>query len=228
MLNVKQLSLKKSRGKVLQEISFEIPSKRISLLLGKSGSGKTSLLRCIAQLEKYEGDVLYRDQKLSDLPPKERCRVIGFVPQSFALFPHMTILDNCAQPLRLIGESKEMADQKALQTLDSLDMGTFADRKPHELSGGQQQRAAIARALVLNPSFLLFDEPTSALDPENTELLIQILARLEGKGIIIATQDMAFAAKILDRAFFLENGLLLEHYDKTQPLSSKLQQFLSL
>lgn len=228
MLNIKKLSLSKSRGKVLQDISFEIPSKRTTLLLGKSGSGKTSLLRCIAQLEKYEGNVLYHDQKLSDLPSKERCRVIGFVPQSFALFPHMTILDNCSQPLRLIGESKEAAYQKALQTLDSLDMGTFADRRPHELSGGQQQRAAIARALVLNPSFLLFDEPTSALDPENTDLFINILARLEGKGIIIATQDIAFAVKILDRAFFLENGLLLEHYDKTQPLSCKLQQFLSL
>jgi len=228
MLNIKQLSLAKSRGKVLQEISFEIPSKRTSLLLGKSGSGKTSLLRCIAQLEKYEGEVLYRDQRLSDLPSQERCRVIGFVPQSFALFPHMTILDNCAQPLRLLGEAKESAYKKALQTLDSLDMGAFADRRPHELSGGQQQRAAIARALVLNPSFLLFDEPTSALDPENTELFIQILQQLEGKGIIIATQDMAFAARILDRAFFLENGCLLEQYDKTQLLPGKLQQFLSL
>ncbi len=229
MLKINNLFLSKNKGKILQDISLEIPQKKLTLLLGKSGSGKTSLLRCIAQLEKeYLGEVLYQGQKLSAMPPQERCRVLGFVPQSFALFPHMTILDNCAQSLRLLGDSKESAYEKVQKTLDLLDMGKFALRRPHELSGGQQQRVAIARALVLNPSFLLFDEPTSALDPENTELFIEILKNFEGRGIIIATQDMAFAAKVLGRAFFLENGSLIEQYDGTKPLSpeSKLGQFL--
>jgi cystine transport system ATP-binding protein len=225
MLNVKKLSLES----ILREVSLEIPEKRITLLLGKSGSGKTTLLRCIAHLEKnYTGEIEYKEQKLSNLSSQERCKVLGFVPQSFALFPHMTILDNCAQPLRLQGTTKEQAYEKARALLDSLDMGKFSNRKPHELSGGQQQRAAIARALVLDPAYLLFDEPTSALDPENTELFIEILQEFKGKGILIASQDMAFAAKILDRAFFMENGSLIEQYDRAEPLSleSRLGRFL--
>jgi ABC-type polar amino acid transport system ATPase subunit len=225
MLKVKKLSL----GNILREISLEIPEKRITLLLGKSGSGKTTLLRCIAHLEKnYTGEILYQEQTLSSMSSQERCRVLGFVPQSFALFPHMTILDNCAQSVRLQGDSKESADEKVLKMLNSLDMGKFANRKPHELSGGQQQRAAIARAVVLDPAYLLFDEPTSALDPENTELFIEILREFKGKGILIASQDMSFAAKVLDRAFFMENGVLIEQYNGLEPLSleSRLGRFL--
>jgi len=224
MLKVKQLSLRQ----IIKEISLEVPEEKITLLLGKSGSGKTSLLRCIAQLEKeYTGDILYDNQPLSSLTAQERCQAIGFVPQFFALFPHMTILENCAKSLQLLGESKESAYEKVRKTLDSLDMGKFADRKPHQLSGGQQQRAVIARALVLNPAFLLFDEPTSALDPENTKLFIEILRSFKGKGILIATQDMTFAEQVLDRAYFLENGCLIEEYDGTQslPLESKLGRF---
>src|ERR1700719_4257869 len=128
MLKIKKLSLKS----ILREISLEIPEKRITLLLGKSGSGKTTLLRCIAHLEReYTGEIEYQGQKLSSLSPQKRCRILGFVPQSFALFPHMTILDNCAQSLRLQRESKESAYEKAQTMLDSLDMGTFASRKPH-------------------------------------------------------------------------------------------------
>jgi ABC-type polar amino acid transport system ATPase subunit len=228
MLKVKNLSLVKSRGNVLQDISLEIPEKRISLLLGKSGSGKTSILRCIAQLENpYIGEIVINEQPVKAMNSRERSQAIGFVPQFFALFPHLRIRDNCLQPLRLTGLSKEAAEKKVDATLESLNIGNLADRKPHELSGGQQQRAVIARALVLDPSFLLFDEPTSALDPENTELFIGILRQLRSKGIIIASQDMAFAAKVLDRAFFMENGELLERYDGgLLPLESKLGQFL--
>jgi ABC-type polar amino acid transport system ATPase subunit len=233
MLKIKNLSLKKSRGEILQNISLEIPRKRISLLLGKSGSGKTSLLRSIAQLETdYEGEVLFYDQRVDLMAPAERCRALGFVPQSYALFPHLNVLENCAQPLRVLGQSKETACQKALETLRSLDIDQLAERRPHELSGGQQQRAAIARALVLEPSFLLFDEPTSALDPESADLFVAILKDLcaQGKGVIISSQDMAFAAKILDRAFFLDQGALIEQYDtaaaKELSLESRLYQFL--
>jgi len=221
MLNVKKLYL----GNILQEISLEIPENKITILLGKSGSGKTTLLRCIAHFEKnYTGEILYQGQPLSGLSVKERCRVLGFVPQSFALFPHMTLLHNCAQPLRLQGDIS--AESKALKMLDALDMGAFADRKPHELSGGQQQRGAIARALVLEPAYLLFDEPTSALDPENTERFVEILRQFN-RGILIATQDMAFAAKVLDRAFFMENGTLVEQYEgSSMPLETRLGKFL--
>ena len=222
MLKIKNLSM----GTILRNISLEIPENKITLLLGKSGSGKTTLLRCIAHLEKnYIGEILYQDQPLSTLPAKDRCRVLGFVPQSYALFPHMTLLDNCVQPLRLHGEPSAQA--KALKMLESLDMGLLARRKPHELSGGEQQRGAIARALALDPTYLLFDEPTSALDPENTTLFITLLRQLK-KGMLIATQDMAFAAKLLDRAFFMENGAVIEHHESTEFLSfeSRLGKFL--
>ncbi len=224
MLKIKQLSLRK----ILNDISLEVPEQKITLLLGKSGSGKTSLLRCIAQLEKeYTGEIAYYNQSLSSLTSQVRCQVVGFVPQFFALFPHMTILDNCAKALQLLGESKASAYEKVRNTLQSLDMEKYADRKPHQLSGGQQQRVVIARALVLNPAFLLFDEPTSALDPENTQLFIEILRNFKGKGILIATQDMTFAEQVLDRAYFLENGCLIEQYDGTESLSqeSKLGRF---
>ena len=234
MLTINRLSLCKQKKPILKEISLEIPANRITLLLGKSGSGKTSLLRCLAQLETaYEGDISCGGKKLRELSSKERCQLLGFVPQSYALFPHRNVLDNCAHALRVVfGESKAAAYEKAEEVLRWLEMDLFLQRYPHELSGGQQQRVAIARALVLNPLFLLFDEPTSALDPENTERLIEILQRLRsaGRGLVISSQDMTFAKRILDRAYFLEQGALVENYCQAETDAvaeeSKLYQFL--
>ncbi len=239
MLEIKNLSLTKSskrrKGLILKEVSLTIPKNRISLFLGKSGSGKTSLLRCIAQLEaQYVGEISYRTQPIKQLAPKERCQTIGFIPQNFSLFPHMNVLDNCASALRaLYGMKKDVAYQKVREVLSSLDMEKLALSMPSELSGGQQQRAAIARALVLNPSFLLLDEPTSALDPENTERFVKVVQKLsqEGKGIVISTQDMTLATKLLDLVYFLEEGVLIENYDgegtSVIPRSSdRISQFL--
>jgi ABC-type polar amino acid transport system ATPase subunit len=238
MLKIRNLSLSKSRDckktNILNDISFDIHKNRISLLLGKSGSGKTSLLRCIAQLEKeYKGEILFGEQRLSKMNSMQRCRMIGFVPQFFALFPHMNAFENCAHPLRMQGcHKRQYINEQVEKTLYSLDIEKYAHSWPHELSGGQQQRIAIARALVLSPLFILFDEPTSSLDPENTELLIIILKKLrdEGNGLIVSSQDMVFAAKVLDRAFFLDRGCFIEQYDALEPTTiasdSKLYQFL--
>lgn len=238
MLKVDKLSLvKHRRGEmvpILREISLEIPDRRVTLLLGKSGSGKTSLLRCIAQLEQgYSGTISLKGRPMHALSSRERCQEIGFVPQSFALFPHMSVLDNCAHPRRIIfGESRRSACDAASRILASLGIEGLSQARPHELSGGQQQRAAIARMLVLDPSFLLFDEPTSALDPENADLFIQIVKQLqcEGKGVIISTHDMSCARQLLDRAFFLEEGAFMDSYDTTHQrelhAESRLQQFL--
>jgi|SRR5579872_5695896 len=231
MLKIKNLSLAKKKASLLTRVNYEIPREKITLLLGKSGSGKTSLLRCLAQLEcNYEGEISFNNKALLGLTAKERAKLVGFVSQSYALFPHMNALDNCTNPLRtLLGCSKQESQQKAKEMFAFLNIERFLSAYPHELSGGQQQRVAIARALVLDPLFLLLDEPTSALDPENRQLLIEILQKLkkEGKGIIIASHDMAFAGEVLDRALFLEEGALIESIEDKAASSYKLNGFLS-
>lgn len=232
MLKVSNLSLyKKKNGAsfpILNDISIDFIPGRISLLLGKSGSGKTSLLRCISQLEQeYTGLALCEERDLREMIPSVRCQKIGMVSQSFALFPHMNSLDNCSHALTVhFHMKKKEAHEKAEAMLQSLDMGKYLLSKPHELSGGQQQRVAIARALALNPSFLLFDEPTSALDPENTELFIGIIKQLqqEGKGFIISSQDVTFSQRIFDRIFFFENGHLVENHNVVEEAIETLLQ----
>ena len=192
MLKIKNVSLTKKKVPILKEISCEILRGKMTLLLGKSGSGKTSLLRCIAQLEsRYEGMISFSDQPIHRLLQKDRCKLLGSVSQSYGLFPHMNALDNCTRSLRIFLNCNESEAQERVRKMFAfLAVEKGALSYPHELSGGQQQRVAIARALVLNPSFLLLDEPTSALDPENTERLIEILKELRrnGIGVAIATR----------------------------------------
>lgn len=214
MLLIKKLSLVKKNRPILQEISCGISKGKITFLLGESGSGKTSFLRCLAQLEpSYQGKVSYLGQQLSDLSPRERARHVGFVAQSYTLFPHMNAWENCIHPLRTVhGYSKFAAQEKVKNVLVKLQMDSYASLYPHQLSGGQQQRVAIALALVLDPLFLLLDEPTSALDPENTDRLACILQTLqkEGTGVVVSSHDRGFARKILDAVFFLQAGVLVE------------------
>jgi ABC-type polar amino acid transport system ATPase subunit len=231
MLRVENLSLVKKDKLILDKITCELLRGKITLLLGKSGSGKTSLLRCLAGLESdVGGEISFLGKSLLGLPPKNRSRLLGYVSQSYALFPHMRALDQCVHPLRvLLCLSEKEAREKIAQLFEFLDIKRYTAAYPHELSGGQQQRVAIARALALDPLFLLLDEPTSALDPENTGRLIEILKRLrdEGKGIIIASQDMAFGAALFERAFFLEEGVLVEAVDNLSS-RSRASKFLQM
>lgn len=234
MLKLNQISLHLNQRTILKPVSCEIPDGRITVLLGKSGSGKTSLLRCIAQLEhRYDGDLLYQTSDLKHLSALEKCKILGFVAQSYALFPHMNARENCAHPLNITAKHpKSLAYKHAEEQLKRLGLTHHLLSYPHQLSGGQQQRVAIARALMLNPAFLLLDEPTSALDPENTEILVEILKQMkqEGKGIIIATQDMLFADRILDRVLFLEDGSIVEEYDvldSSPTQNTKMHAFLT-
>ncbi len=206
MLKVKNLTLRKKKT-ILNNLSLEAPPSTITLLLGKSGSGKTSLLRCIAGLESYEGEIT--------------SPTVTYVSQAYTLFPHMTVRENCEQPLRLNNVTASIES-----ILAALDMLPYLNAKPSELSGGQQQRIALARAFLLDTPYILLDEPTSALDPENTERLISLLKSTK-KGIIISTQDMAFASSLLERAYFLEDGTITEFYDSTGPLPEKMAQFLT-
>jgi ABC-type polar amino acid transport system ATPase subunit len=177
--------------------------------------------------------VEYQGKLMQTFAHRQRSQIVGFVAQNYALFPFMNVLDNCAHPLRkVLGKTKKEAYEKVEERLLTLGMEKYRDAFPHELSGGQQQRTAIIRALILDPDFLLFDEPTSALDPENTDLLVRIILNLksEGKGIVIASQDMGFASKILDQVYFLEEGVFQEKHDcfleESLNRTSKIHRFL--
>lgn len=215
---------------ILNDVSFTIPDQRITCFIGKSGAGKTSLLKAVGGLYSYEGTIKVGVQELKTMSAQERGQKLGFVFQQFNLFPHMTVLENCTHPLKNLHlVSAEQADQVAHQKLALLGVEALVDRYPSQLSGGQQQRVAIARALSLSPQVLLFDEPTSALDPQSSASLQMLLKELVGQGITIAlsSHDMGFVRGLLDNAYFLEVGKIVETYDaKVDTMPEKIKSFL--
>lgn len=214
MLTIKNLYLKKGSPakQILGGISLCFPQGKISLLIGRSGAGKSSLMRCMAQLETtYEGQVLFNGQSLQHLAASKRAQILSYIAQGYALFPHLTALDNCSQPLRVVAKMQASeAKQKAAAIMKSLGMAEYGSAYPCELSGGQQQRIAIARALALDPQVLLLDEPSSALDPDNSAQLANILKELasQGKTFVVSTQDMLFAEQLQATSYCIDNGRL--------------------
>jgi ABC-type polar amino acid transport system ATPase subunit len=231
------LQYKQKRGGVafaLKDVSFELKPGRITTFMGQSGAGKTTLLKCIANLHAdYEGQITFNGKDLKSLIPAERASTIGFVLQQFHLFPHLSVLHNCTYALtQAIGMSKHDAEERASELLGLLGMQAFIHSAPSQLSGGQQQRVAIARALSLHPEVLLLDEPTSALDPDSKKSLETLLLDLNARGITIAlsSHDMPFIKKIMDDVYFMENGCIIEEWDRkadNQPSTSKIQLFLA-
>jgi ABC-type polar amino acid transport system ATPase subunit len=218
---------------VLSRVNFDIPRGRITAFIGKSGAGKTSLLRCCAHLEtSYTGTLLVEDTPLTTLSNSQRVHTIGFVFQQFNLFPHMTVEANCVAPVLYEGSVTHTdAQARAQELLTLVGMQDYAQRYPHQLSGGQQQRVAIARALMLQPKILLFDEPTSALDPESTTMLATVLKNLLEHSITIAyaSHDMQFISATLDRVYLMKDGAIEETFDsKTQNRSDapRIDHFL--
>ncbi len=220
MVEAKNISLYIGKTQVLHDISCELPTGRITSFIGRSGTGKTSLLRCMAYLNQgYTGVITCDGESIASLLPQQRALTVGFVFQYFHLFPHMTVWKNCMHPLLTVLKlSKEEASERAFQMLKQLGIDHLKDSYPARLSGGQQQRVAIARALGLRPKVLLFDEPSSALDPESTQGLMQIIRELSSQGVTIAisSHDMAFVRGILDRVYFLEGGKVAEVFDAQQ------------
>ncbi len=214
MLTIKNIYLKKGSPakQILQGISACFPQSKISLLIGKSGAGKSSLMRCIAQLEtSYEGEVLFNGQSLQSLAASRRAQTLGYIAQGYALFPHLTALENCSQPLQIVAKMEvAQAKRKALAMMASLGMAEYGSAYPSELSGGQQQRIAIARALSLDPQILLLDEPSSALDPDNSTQLAKIMRELaaQGKTLIVSTQDLFFAEQLQATSYCIDQGRL--------------------
>ena len=215
--------LKKSFGEteVLKGIDLEVKSGEILVIVGPSGGGKTTLLRCVNALEtcddgyiQVNGNILCENGRYID--KKEMVNVrkdIGLVFQNFNLFPHMSVIENLIEaPQRVFRVSKEESIKRAEEILEFLGLKDKKDSYPCELSGGQKQRVAIGRALVLDPRLMCFDEPTSALDPSLTDEVTKLIRSLgeNGMSIMIITHDMEFAKKVADRILSMDKGILSE------------------
>jgi len=222
---------------VLKDIDIRIRDKEKVVICGPSGSGKSTLIRCINGLEEHqEGTIVVDGIELSDeLNSLDQIRGnAGMVFQSFNLFPHMTILENCTlAPMHVRGMKKKDAEELAMNFISRVRIGDQAHKYPPQLSGGQQQRVAIARALCMQPRIMLFDEPTSALDPEMVKEVLDTMIELTDLGMtmLCVTHEMGFARQVADRVVFMDNGSIIESGTPTDifdtPGTDRLKLFLS-
>jgi general L-amino acid transport system ATP-binding protein len=201
---------------VLRDIDLAVARKERIVICGPSGSGKSTLIRCINALEEFqEGKIVVDDIELG--PNLKRVddvrREIGMVFQSFNLFPHLTVLENCTlAPIWVRNMPKKDAEAAAMKYLERVRIPEQANKYPGQISGGQQQRVAIARALTMSPKVMLFDEPTSALDPEMVKEVLDTIVDLanDGMTMIVVTHEMGFAREVANRVVFMDAGQVIE------------------
>jgi polar amino acid transport system ATP-binding protein len=213
MITCENITLTVQNKQILNNASCTFEKDEITVILGSSGAGKTSLLKCIAQLHAYEGTITFDGKNIAEFSEVQRAHHIGFVFQHFNLFPHMTVLGQCMHAVKNCLKLKtNEAQKRAMEALSQVNLEKFIHRYPSQLSGGQQQRVALARALALQPKVLLFDEPTSALDPAATQSFALLLQQLkkEGTTIVVSSHDGAFVDLIKDRCYVLEVGKIRE------------------
>ena len=231
--------LKKDFGKlaVLKGIDVDIHKGDVVCVIGASGSGKSTFLRCLNLLEtptggsiEFDGVNLTGEKVDLDLHRQK----MGMVFQQFNLFPHLTVLDNLTlAPVLLKKTTKAEAEAKAMDLLDRVGLGDRAGAYPNQLSGGQKQRVAIVRALCMDPEVMLFDEPTSALDPEMVGEVLDVMKNLAKKGMtmIVVTHEMGFAKEVSNRVLFMDEGIIMEENAPEElfgnPQCERLQSFLA-
>ncbi|MFQ5329631.1 MAG: amino acid ABC transporter ATP-binding protein [Thermodesulfobacteriota bacterium] len=213
MISIKGLSFRYQDGtEALNDVDMKFDEGRITAVLGESGSGKTTLLRCVGRfLTPDRGSITLDGRDISALQEREFRKSVGIVFQNLSLFPHLTVLENMTLALKKVqGMESEEAGRKATFVLDRLGIRDLADSYPSQVSGGQAQRAAIARGLVLEPSYMLLDEPTSALDAATTEGFAAWLSELRNHtNFIIVTHDTLFAEMVADSGYHLSGGCVL-------------------
>ncbi|MCD7129614.1 amino acid ABC transporter ATP-binding protein [Limosilactobacillus agrestis] len=215
-VQVKNLHKSYGSNEVLKGISLDVKPNEVVCMIGSSGSGKSTFLRCINKLEEPNSGQIYVDGYDIADPQVNINKVrenIGMVFQHFNLFPNMNVLANITlAPVQLGKLTTEEAKKAAMHYLDLVGLADKADADPTKLSGGQQQRVAIARALAMRPDVMLFDEPTSALDPEMVGDVLEVMKRLaqEGMTMIVVTHEMGFAKQVADRVVFFHNGDIRE------------------
>ncbi|KTB59770.1 arginine ABC transporter ATP-binding protein [Pseudomonas fluorescens] len=249
-LIIEALDIHKSFGtlQILKGISLQVRRGEVVVLIGASGSGKTTFIRCINLLEDIQGGRIrvngramgYRERsdgslvRDSERNIARQRRDIGMVFQRFNLFPHMTALENIIEaPIQVLGTPRAEALEQARGLLARVGLADKASHYPSMLSGGQQQRVAIARALAMKPQAMLFDEPTSALDPETVGEVLQVMKELaeEGMTMVVVTHEMGFAREVADRVVVLDQGELIEQGTPEQifshPSHPRTRAFLS-
>ena len=222
---------------VLKDINLSVSPKQKIVVCGPSGSGKSTLIRCINRLEEHQkGKIVVDGIELSENTKNiEQVRAeVGMVFQQFNLFPHLSIVDNCAlAPIWVKKIPKKQAEESALKQLEKVKILDQARKFPGQLSGGQQQRAAIARALCMEPKIMLFDEPTSALDPEMIKEVLDAMVNLAkgGMTMIVVTHEMGFAKEVADEVIFMDEGMIIERAPTKEffanPKNDRTKLFLS-
>ena len=221
----------------LKDIDLEVAQGEKIVICGPSGSGKSTLIRCINRLEEHQQGIInvHGTDLTSDLKDIETIRSdVGMVFQSFNLFPHLTILENCVlAPIWVRRMPRKDAEEIAMDLLARVKIPEQALKYPGQLSGGQQQRVAIARALCMRPKIMLFDEPTSALDPEMIKEVLDVMIELAGDGMtmLVVTHEMGFARKVANRVIFMDGGEIIEENDPetffSKPKNDRTKLFLS-
>ena len=226
-LQVENIHKRFGSNEVLKGVSLTAHAGDVISIIGSSGSGKSTFLRCINLLEKpHEGRILVAGEELKLSPaangelnavdPKQLQRMrtkLAMVFQHFNLWAHMTVLQNIIEaPVHVMGIDRDVAIATARKYLARVDLAGMEDRYPAHMSGGQQQRVAIARALAIEPEVMLFDEPTSALDPELVSEVLKVMKTLaqEGRTMVVVTHEMGFAREVADRVLFIDDGLVVE------------------
>ena len=220
---------------VLKGVSFDVEKGEVVSIIGPSGGGKSTLLRCLNGLETYDsGSIRVIDEDLKEIKDINSFRQkVGMVFQQFNLFANMNVLDNCIfAQTKALKRNKEEAKKVALENLKKVGMEKFAAAYPNTLSGGQKQRVAIARAISMNPQILLFDEPTSALDPEMVEEVLNVIRSLvnEGLTMVIVSHEIDFVRDISDKIVFMDEGIVMESGSPkeifTNPKNERTKVFL--
>jgi len=248
VLKLRDICLRFGKAEVLRGVDLSVSHGEVVVIIGGSGSGKTSLLRCINLLNTpssgsivIDGETLFNvDRDGADKAGLKAAQVnriraqTGMVFQQFNLFPHMTALQNVMEaPVTVKRQNRQEVEKRARELLAQMGLEQHVDKRPAQLSGGQQQRVAIARALAMDPKVMLFDEPTSALDPELVGEVLSVIRSLasEGMTMVLVTHEMAFAADVSTRVGFMNDGIMAEigtpEETIRQPRSERLKSFLS-
>lgn len=237
ILEISHLEKTFGENRVLRDISLDVAEGEVISIIGSSGSGKSTFLRCINQLEEASGgDIIYRGKSIFDkgMNLSEYRAKVCMVFQQFNLFNNMTALENCIRPqVVVLKRNRREAEKIAREYIEKVGMAPYMNARPSQLSGGQKQRIAIARALSMNPDIILFDEPTSALDPEMVGEVLSVMKDLAKTGLtmLVVTHEMGFAREVGDRVVFMDGGQILEEGTPEQiftaPQNPRTQNFLA-